>query len=54
MHEIVSKDVSKYIESNEGLRLFIERLQNAGKKLFLVTNSPYNFVYASFSCILST
>lgn len=44
MHKIVSENVADYIESNENLRTFFDRLKNAGKKMFLVTNSPYNFV----------
>ncbi|XP_044256153.1 5'-nucleotidase domain-containing protein 3 isoform X2 [Tribolium madens] len=44
MHKIVSENVSEYIESNEKLRPFFDRLKSANKNLFLVTNSPYNFV----------
>lgn len=44
MHDVVSKNVSEYIEKNVSLRPFFERLIGAGKKLFLVTNSPYHFV----------
>ncbi|XP_972204.2 5'-nucleotidase domain-containing protein 3 isoform X2 [Tribolium castaneum] len=44
MHKIVSENVSEYIESNENLRPFFDRLKSANKNLFLVTNSPYNFV----------
>ncbi|XP_019871292.2 5'-nucleotidase domain-containing protein 3 isoform X2 [Aethina tumida] len=44
MHKEVSQNVSEYIENNDQLRPFFDRLLNAGKKLFLVTNSPYKFV----------
>lgn len=44
MHKIVAADVSQYIESNNRLKLFFKKLKDAGKKLFLVTNSPYRFV----------
>ena len=42
MHEIVSKDVSKYIEKNEGLRIFFDRLKNAEKKLFLILEENWD------------
>ncbi|XP_044740983.1 5'-nucleotidase domain-containing protein 3 isoform X2 [Chrysoperla carnea] len=44
MHGIVTQNVAEYIEHNKDLRRFFDRLQTAGKKLFLVTNSPYHFV----------
>ncbi|XP_020714973.1 5'-nucleotidase domain-containing protein 3 isoform X1 [Ceratitis capitata] len=44
MHEIVMKDVGEYIEKNSMLPAYFQKLVNAGKKLFLVTNSPYAFV----------
>jgi hypothetical protein len=44
MHEIVEQNVSEYLEQNRDIRKFFDRLVAAGKKLFLVTNSPYHFV----------
>ncbi|XP_066255443.1 5'-nucleotidase domain-containing protein 3 [Euwallacea similis] len=44
MHKIVGQNVTEYIETNDKLRPFFDRLIKAGKKLFLVTNSPYHFV----------
>ncbi|KAG5893550.1 hypothetical protein JTB14_013634 [Gonioctena quinquepunctata] len=44
MHKIVVQNLPEYIESNDTLKPFFERLINANKKLFLVTNSPYGFV----------
>lgn len=44
MHGIVSKNVQDFIEPNVNLRKLLERLTKADKQLFLVTNSPYNFV----------
>lgn len=44
MHKIVSQNVPEYIEQNKDLRNYFERLVQADKKLFLVTNSPYKFV----------
>lgn len=45
MHQIVMKNAEEYIEKNENLPEYFEKLQKANKKLFLVTNSPYSFVY---------
>ncbi|KAL9925287.1 5' nucleotidase C isoform 1-T1 [Glossina fuscipes fuscipes] len=44
MHQIVMKDAEAYIEKNENLPKYFEKLLQSGKKLFLVTNSPYSFV----------
>jgi hypothetical protein len=44
MHEIVEQNVSEFLEQNKYIRKFFDRLVAAGKKLFLVTNSPYHFV----------
>lgn len=45
MHQLVVENVSEYLEQNKDLRRFFERLQKANKKMFLVTNSPFHFVY---------
>lgn len=44
MHNIVGEHVKEYIKASPDLRKFFEQLGNAGKKLFLVTNSPFHFV----------
>lgn len=44
MHGIVTQNVKDYIFENPDLPKFFKRLQNAGKKLFVVTNSPFYFV----------
>ncbi|XP_055922442.1 5'-nucleotidase domain-containing protein 3 [Eupeodes corollae] len=44
MHQIVLEDAESFIEKNPLLPGFFERLIKAGKKLFLVTNSPFPFV----------
>lgn len=44
MHGIVSTNVKEYIELYPNLRKYFEKLRDADKKLFLVTNSPYHFV----------
>lgn len=45
MHRIVSENVQDYIEQNSNIRKYFEKLVKAKKKLFLVTNSPFHFVY---------
>ncbi|XP_054268250.1 5'-nucleotidase domain-containing protein 3-like isoform X2 [Macrosteles quadrilineatus] len=49
MHKLLQEDVSQYIEKNPGITYFFQRLADAGKKLFLVTNSPYKFVNKGMS-----
>lgn len=44
MHQIVQSQPEEYLEEDPMLKLFFDRLTKAGKKLFLVTNSPFNFV----------
>jgi hypothetical protein len=44
MHNIVGNHVKEYIKETPEMRKFFERLMNANKKLFLVTNSPFHFV----------
>lgn len=51
MHEIVEQNVSEYLEQNRDIRKFFDRLVAAGKKLFLVTNSPYRFVWVTVNFI---
>ena len=45
MHKIVGEHVKEYIKELPDMRKFFERLVNANKKLFLVTNSPFHFVW---------
>lgn len=56
MHGIVEQNVSEYLQQNQAIRKFFDRLVAAGKKLFLVTNSPYRFVWVivndCFICML--
>lgn len=44
MHRVVSENVDEYVHRNERLVEYFRVLQAAGKQLFLVTNSPFNFV----------
>ncbi|XP_077296560.1 5' nucleotidase C [Arctopsyche grandis] len=54
MHSIVSENVREYIHPNPELRKYFDRLINADKKLFLVTNSPYHFVNAGMELLVGT
>lgn len=44
MHRLVQANVAEYLELNPDIRKLFDRLKDNGKKLFLITNSPYNFV----------
>lgn len=44
MHQIVAQNVPEYLEKNDNIRKYFDYLALHGKKLFLVTNSPYHFV----------
>lgn len=52
MHGIVMKNVEEYVETNQELAIFFERLVSAGKKLFLVTNSPFKFVNTGMKALI--
>lgn len=52
MHNMVSADVSKYIHPNPAMEVFFKRLIKAGKKLFLVTNSPLHFINGGMKMLL--
>uniref|UniRef100_A0A0K8W0U0 5'-nucleotidase domain-containing protein 3 n=1 Tax=Bactrocera latifrons TaxID=174628 RepID=A0A0K8W0U0_BACLA len=52
MHEIVMKNVGDYIEKNSRLPEYFKKLANAGKKLFLVTNSPFSFVNCGMALLV--
>ncbi|XP_065344327.1 5'-nucleotidase domain-containing protein 3 isoform X2 [Cloeon dipterum] len=44
MHKIVAENVTEYLECNPNIRRYFQHLAANGKKLFLVTNSPFHFV----------
>ncbi|XP_076356800.1 5'-nucleotidase domain-containing protein 3-like isoform X1 [Tachypleus tridentatus] len=46
--------IGNYLEKNEELRSFLQRLVNAGKKMFLVTNSPFKFVHHGMVYMIGT
>lgn len=50
---MVVKNVSEYLEQDVDLKRFFERLKKAKKNTFLVTNSPFHFVYVYEVMIIS-
>ncbi|XP_047514136.1 5'-nucleotidase domain-containing protein 3 isoform X1 [Pieris napi] len=52
MHKIVAQNVEEYVRPNSGLKKYFRLLQEEGKKLFLVTNSPFHFVNAGMEMLV--
>ena len=52
MHGAIQKDVDRFIQPNPELRKFLERAVGAKKKLFLLTNSPIDFVDAGMKYLV--
>ncbi|XP_014667653.1 PREDICTED: 5'-nucleotidase domain-containing protein 3-like [Priapulus caudatus] len=46
MHNLVKKDFGLYVNIEAGLPIFLKQLKEAGKSLFVITNSHYDFVDA--------
>ena len=38
------KTIGQYLEKNEMLSAFLKHLRDNDKKMFVITNSPFNFV----------
>lgn len=53
MHAIVQANLPQYVHPNAELVTFLERLATAGKQLFLLTNSPFEFVDAGMRWLLN-
>ncbi|XP_014673555.1 PREDICTED: 5'-nucleotidase domain-containing protein 3-like [Priapulus caudatus] len=52
MHQEVLKDMNKYVEKDDGLKQMLRRLKDAGKSIFLVTNSGYAYVSKGMQYLL--
>ncbi|CAF1213104.1 unnamed protein product [Rotaria sp. Silwood1] len=52
MHKLVGQDVETYFEENVRLKPFLQRLRNANKQLFLITNSAYWYVNRGMTYLL--
>ncbi|CAG2162303.1 unnamed protein product, partial [Oppiella nova] len=45
MHKMIDDNLMpKYLEKNNSLNTFLNRLKENNKKMFLITNSPFKFV----------
>ncbi|KFM66561.1 5'-nucleotidase domain-containing protein 3, partial [Stegodyphus mimosarum] len=45
MHKMLDENtIDQYLEKHPSMSSFLHRLKNAGKKMFLITNSPFKFV----------
>lgn len=44
LHNTIVDNLELYLRKHPQIPLLLERLQKADKKIFLITNSPYNFV----------
>ena len=54
MHQAIMNDVERYIHYNPNLVNYWQREASAGKKLFLLTNSPFDFVDAGMKYLCGT
>ncbi|CAF1147881.1 unnamed protein product [Adineta steineri] len=52
MHQLVGQDAETYFEENSRLRPFLQRLRDANKQLFLITNSAYWYVNRGMTSLL--
>lgn len=58
MHKMVAQNVGEFLEQSNDLLRYLERLMTAKKNMFLVTNSPFDFVWVinmefKYQCIAS-
>ncbi|KAF3777501.1 5'-nucleotidase domain-containing protein [Nymphaea thermarum] len=52
VHQQILSDPQRYLVKNGQVLRFLKMLKNKGKKLFLLTNSPYHFVDGGMSFML--
>lgn len=52
MHRIVGANMGNYLKKEPNLEIFFRKLKEHGKEVFLITNSPFNFVNAGMSFLL--
>lgn len=52
LHETIVADMDRYIVKDPNLKNLLERLINAGKKLFIITNSGFPFIDAGMRYML--
>jgi 5'-nucleotidase len=49
---VVVSDIAKYIHKNENMPILLDRLRKGGKKLFLLTNSEFNYTNSVMTYLL--
>ncbi len=52
IHKAIADDIPKFINKNDNVWLYLDKLKKANKMLFLLTNSPYGFVDAGMRYLL--
>ena len=52
MREKVVENIHEYVDDNPDLRVYFEILRNGGKKLFLITNSPFHLVNTGMKMLI--
>ncbi|CAD0194922.1 unnamed protein product [Chrysodeixis includens] len=52
MHKTVRENIEHYIRPNKDLKTYFNKLKDAKKKLFLLTNSPYKFVNVGMEMLI--
>jgi len=54
MHQLVGNDVANYFEENVRLKSFLQRLRDANKQIFIITNSAFWYVNRGLTFLLGT
>jgi len=52
LKKVVVSDIAKYIHKNEKMPTLLDRLRKGGKKLFLLTNSEFNYTNSVMTYLL--
>uniref|UniRef100_A0A6A7FZ48 5'-nucleotidase domain-containing protein 3-like n=2 Tax=Hirondellea gigas TaxID=1518452 RepID=A0A6A7FZ48_9CRUS len=52
MHRIVGANIGNYLKKEPNLQTFFKRLQDNGKEIFIITNSPFYFVDVGMTFLL--
>ena len=52
LKKVVVSDIAKYIHKNDKMSVLLDRLRKGGKKLFLLTNSEFNYTNSVMTYLL--
>ncbi|KAF2368224.1 HAD-superfamily hydrolase subfamily IG 5'-nucleotidase [Trinorchestia longiramus] len=52
MHRIVGANMGNYLKKEPNLEIFFNRIKEHGKKVFIITNSPFHFVNVGMQYLL--